>query len=84
MAEEVVIYGSNWCPHTKRALHDLKTFGVDFRYVDIDADSDAEQKVAGWNNGRAVRPTIDIGGDIFVNPSTSTLESELNVRGLLP
>jgi len=81
--DAVIIYGSSWCPFTVRALHWLDTWKVDFIWVDIDADPDAEQKIADWNNGRAIRPTFDIGGVIMVNPEQSELKSDLDSRGLI-
>ena len=88
MAEEFVVYGSSWCGYTLRTLRHLEKLGVPFKYVDVDDEPAAERLIAGWNNGRAIRPTLDFGGgreadDVFVNPSPSQLESELRKRGLL-
>ena len=84
MADEIVIYGSDWCPYTVMALRNLQELGVEYRYVDVDASPEDEARIAGWNNGRAIRPTLDIGGDIFVNPSRAALGEELRKRGLAP
>jgi len=83
MAKEIIIYGSNWCGYTVRALRQLDELKVEYRYVDVDADADAEKLIAGWNNGRAIRPTFDLDGDVFVNPSSVVLESELKAHGFL-
>jgi len=80
---EVVIYGSDWCGYTQRTLRELKSLGVDFRYVDVDDDPEAEQRIAGWNNGRSIRPTLDIGGDILVNPDATRLREVLVAHGAL-
>ena len=83
MADNVVIYGSSWCAYTQRALGQLDELGVTYRYIDIDESPADERRIADWNQGQAVRPTLDIGGDIFVNPSPASLESELRNRGLV-
>ncbi len=84
MANEIIIYGSDWCGYTQRALRQLDSLGVEYQYIDVDADSEAEKRIAGWNNGRSIRPTFDLSGDIFVNPSPNQLEAELRQRELLP
>jgi glutaredoxin len=81
---KVIIYGSDWCGYTQRALRQLDSLKVDYEYIDVDADPEAEQRIAGWNNGRSIRPTLDLGGDVFVNPAPTQLEAELKQRGLLP
>ncbi len=84
MEQKIIVYGSNWCPHTQRMLQKLKEIHAPFQYVDVDADPAAERRIADWNNGRSIRPTLDIGGDIFVAPDRTQLEKELKARGLLP
>ena len=80
---EVVIYGSSWCPFTVRALQWLEGWNVQYRWVDVDDDPADEKQIAEWNDGRAVRPTLEIGGAIFVNPEQDILKKELESRGLL-
>jgi glutaredoxin len=81
--EKIVVYGSNWCGYTVRVLRHLENLGVEFRYVDVDESPEDENRIADWNNGRSIRPTIDLSGDVFVNPSPAALEAELKKRGLL-
>jgi glutaredoxin len=81
--DKIVVYGSNWCGYTVRVLRHLEDLGVAFRYVDVDQNPEDEKRIAEWNNGRSIRPTIDLSGDIFVNPSPSALEAELKKRDLL-
>ncbi len=80
---EIVVYGSDWCGFTRRALAHLDELGAKYRYVVVDNDADAENLIATWNKGRAIRPTLDLGGDVFVNPPLSQLDEELRSRGLL-
>ena len=83
LPDEVIIYGSSWCPFTVRALQWLEAWNIQYKWVDVDDDPAAEKQIADWNDGRAVRPTFDIGGAIFVNPEQEILKSELESRGLL-
>ncbi len=81
---ELNVYGSNWCGYTIMALRQLDEWGVPYNYIDVDADPAAEKQIAAWNNGRSIRPTIEIGGEVWVNPAPRQLRSELETRGLLP
>ena len=83
MADDITVYGSDWCPVTQRMLKHLDGTGVPYKYVDIDASPDDEQLIAGWNNGRSIRPSLDVQGDHFVNPDLVELDEDLRRRGLL-
>ena len=83
MADEIVVYGSSWCGYTTHTLKKLDAMGVAYRYVEVDDSPEDEQRIADWNNGRSIRPTLDIQGDVFVNPDDATLFHELKERGLL-
>ena len=83
MADEIIVYGSSWCGYTNHTLRTLKKLGVAYRYIEVDDDPEAERRIAGWNHGRSIRPTIDMSGDIFINPDDGTLFQELQARGLL-
>lgn len=80
---KITLYGSDWCGYTQRAVRQMDSLDIAYQYVDVDADEDAEALIASWNDGRAIRPTFDIGGAHFVNPSAAQLENELRTRGLL-
>lgn len=81
MKPKVVVYGSTWCGHNNHALKRLEALGVPYRFIDVDANPEDEARIAGWNGGRAIRPTLDIAGDIFVHPDDTTLFGELKKRG---
>jgi mycoredoxin len=66
--DEVVVYGSNWCGFTILLVRELQQMDVPFSYIDVDADPAAERKIAGWNNGRSIRPTVQLGDKIWINP----------------
>jgi glutaredoxin len=79
----IIMYGSDWCGFTQRAKREMETMGVAYTYVDVDKEPQAEQLIASWNEGRAIRPTFDIGGEHLVNPATATLEAKLREIGAL-
>ncbi len=77
VAKTVVVYGSVWCGFTQYTLQQLEALQVSYRFVDIDECPDAMQQIAEWNQGRIVRPTLDLSGVILFNPDPLTLGAEL-------
>lgn len=80
---EIVLYGSTWCPATRIVRRRMEMWRVPFRYVEVDDDPEAERLLAGWNNGRAIRPTLDLRGAILVNPDPLDLRRLLIERDVM-
>ncbi len=73
----IKIYGAGWCSMTVRSLSFLESTGVEYEYIDVEQDSAASQWVRDHNNGKERKPTIDIDGEILVEPSNDELEAAL-------
>jgi mycoredoxin len=69
----IVMYGAYWCSHTIAARQFLNAQGIPYDYVDVDQDTEAAEKVRGWNNGNQSTPTLDIEGCIVTEPSPARL-----------
>jgi glutaredoxin len=89
MQDKLVVYGAEWCPDTQRTRHSLESMGVPYRYVDVERDEDANERVKQWNGGRRVTPTVVLptggaatGEDRLAAPSDRELEETLRDRGL--
>ena len=82
-SEFVKVYGADWCEDTQATRNHLDTLGVNYRYIDIDADAAAQQWIKEQNNGKRQTPTVDIGGTILVEPDEHELEEALRGRGLM-
>ena len=63
MAEQVRIYGADWCGDTRRALRVLDSTGVQYDYINIDDDTDGEKKVIEFNKGKRRIPLVEIASD---------------------
>jgi glutaredoxin len=63
MAEQVTIYGADWCGDTIRALRHLDSNGVSYEYINIDIDEVAERKVIDFNKGRRRIPLVEIASE---------------------
>lgn len=81
MAEQVRIYGADWCGDTIRALRVLDSRGVQYDYINIDNDPDGEKKVIEFNKGKRRIPLVEIatekGTEALSVPSESELERAL-------
>jgi glutaredoxin len=80
---KVTVYGANWCEDTEATLKDLDSLGVPYDYVDVDQDPAAQDWVKRQNRGKQRTPTLDIDGQILVEPDRRDLEQALRGKGLL-
>lgn len=63
MANQITVYGADWCGDTRRTLRHLDTRGLAYDYVDVDEDSDGERKVIEFHKGKRRIPLVEIASD---------------------
>ncbi len=80
---DVVVYGTRWCAATQMIRRYLDRHQVVYEFHDIDNDMDANRQVKWWAGGNASHPTLQIGGEVFIEPSTGEVERALENLGLL-
>jgi glutaredoxin-like protein len=79
-SDEIVVYGTTWCPDVYRARQFLDGHKVSYCWVDIDQDADAEAYVKQVNDGNRSVPTIIFpDGSILVEPSNKQLAAKLRL-----
>jgi mycoredoxin len=75
---EITVYSTTWCPDCRRAVRVLDQNGAQYRYVDIERDSEAAALVEQLNNGNRSVPTIVFpDGSRLVEPSNAELLRKL-------
>lgn len=79
----IIVYGADWCEDTRRSLRQLRRLAVPHRYLNIDEDLDALERAKALNAGERRTPTIDLGGQVLVEPSNTTLAATLIERGTI-
>ncbi len=88
MEAEIVVYGADWCEDTQRTRKYLDARGLEYTYVNLDKDENAERKVIEWNGGRRLTPTVVIAGggrtQRLTEPEDSELEAALESQGFAP
>ena len=63
MADQITVYGADWCGDTRRTLRHLDSSGVDYKYIDIDEDKAGESKVIEFNKGKRRIPLVEIASE---------------------
>ena len=79
----VVVYGTRWCASTQMVRRTLDRYGIPYTYKDMDNDTAAERQVRWWTGGYTSHPTVQIGGDILVEPTSAELQRALVRKGLI-
>lgn len=80
---DVRVYGADWCEDTQATLNHLDSLGVQFDYINVEQDPQAQAWVKQQNSGKQKTPTLDIQGQVLVEPSEYELEEALRGRGLM-
>ena len=62
------MYGADWCEDTTATRNHLDSLGVQYQYVDVDADPQAKAWVEQQNGGKQKTPTLDVAGRVLVEP----------------
>lgn len=79
----VSVYGTRWCAATQFVRRYLDRAGVTYTFCDMDSDPEAAKQVRWWTGGYLSHPTVQIGGDILVEPMSNELKSVLERHGLI-
>jgi len=75
---KLTVYGASWCPDVKRSRALLDRQGVEYSYVDVEADAAAERRVRELQDGARKIPTIVWeDGSFLVEPSDDELSARL-------
>lgn len=75
----ITVYSTPTCPYCKLAKEFLKEKSIDFKDVDVSADSSAANEMV-KKSGQMGVPVIDIGGQIIVGWNKTALEEALKMK----
>jgi len=82
--KKIVMYGTPWCGDTIRAKKVFEEFNVEFEWIDINKDKNAEETVKKINNGNKSVPTIIFPDEsILVEPNKPTLIAKLKTLNII-
>jgi mycoredoxin len=75
----LTVYGADWCPDCRRTKRWLDASGIEWRYVDRDADPDLKRRLA--DAGYLAIPVVVFpGGTILVEPSDADMAAATGVQ----
>lgn len=75
--KRVDVYGTDWCAASQTVRRLLDRLGVRYVYYDMERDSQARQRVQWWSGGHPSHPTVQIVGEILVEPTLDELQLAL-------
>ncbi len=78
----VTVYGTSWCAETQRVRRYLDRIGIPYSFRDMDYDADAAHRVQWWTGGSLSHPTVQVGGQVLVEPTLDELDWTLRRQGL--
>ena len=78
MEKGIIVYGTRWCGDTRRAKKVFENMDIEYEWIDIDIDKEAEIFVKETKNGYSSFPTIlFLYGSILVEQKNADLEEKL-------
>ncbi len=79
----VVVYGTSWCANSQRVRRYLDRLAVPYQFRDMDYDPEAARRVQWWTGGALSHPTVQVGGEVLVEPSLEELDWALGRAGVI-
>jgi glutaredoxin len=71
------MYSADWCYDCKAILLFFEEQNIDYKVINVDADPRAIEKLKQLCGGKKIVPTLEIDGEIYVNPLIDTLKGLL-------
>jgi mycoredoxin len=81
---EITMYGAEWCTDCRRSKKFLDSNNVKYKYIDVEADESASDKVISINGGmRSIPVIIFPDGTHLTEPSDMALKEKLETFKLI-
>jgi mycoredoxin len=78
----LTVYGRRWCGISQMVRRYLDRMGIPYEYVDLDEHPEIESQLSWLTGGRVRSPTIRLGDQLLVQPSTQELARALSRHGV--
>ncbi len=78
----LTIYSTAWCGYCRRLKRQLDAEGIPYEEIDIDLVQHRHygQRIVAKTGGYRTVPTVDLGGDLLVNPTLEEIRAALARR----
>ena len=77
MTAPITVYSTSWCGHCKRLLRQLDEASISYVVVDLDDHPHHGPRIEAKTGGFRTVPTLEIGEELFVNPSIGEVRQAL-------
>jgi mycoredoxin len=77
MTQPITVYSTTWCGHCKRLMRQLDEADIAYEVVDVDENPQLGARIVAKTGGFRTVPTLDVGGDLLVNPSIVQVQQAL-------
>lgn len=73
-ADTVTMFSTTWCGYCRRLKRQMDEAGISYREVDLDDDPSYDDRIIAKTGGFRTVPTLEVGGELLVNPSLRQVE----------
>ena len=79
MGARITMYSTAWCGHCRRLKRQLDAEGIPYDEIDVDREEHQAygERIAAKTGGYRTVPTVEVGGDLLVNPSLEQIRVAL-------
>jgi len=70
----VKMYSANWCHDCKAMQSFFEEKNINYEVINVDADPRAIERLKELCGGKKIVPTLEINGEVYVNPPIDTLK----------
>lgn len=77
MMPELIIYGADWCGDCRRSKRVLERLGIDFRWIDVEHDSEKADEARRLGGSRRIPVIVFPDQTVLVEPTDAELEERL-------
>jgi glutaredoxin-like protein len=76
-AADITVYGADWCSDCRRSKALLDAEGVDYDWIDVEADETAAAKALAISGRTSIPVVVFSDGAYLVEPSDEALKAKL-------
>ncbi len=75
--ETITMYSTAWCGYCRRLKREMEDAGISFQVIDLDDDPSHDDRIIARTGGYRTVPTLEVAGELLVNPSIREVEAAL-------
>lgn len=78
MSTPVTMFSTVWCGYCRRLKNQMTEAGIEFQVIDLDDEPGKyDDMIIEASGGYRTVPTVDINGELYVNPSIKDVQAAL-------